>query len=35
MGQIRHGCAATTHALRAALQRSQASTPMLSRDLGG
>ena len=34
MGQIRHGCATTTHAIRAAIQRSQASTAALSRDLG-
>ena len=34
MGQIRHGSAATTHAVRAAIQRSQASIAELSRDLG-
>ncbi len=34
MGQIRHGCATTTHAVRAAIQRSQASTAELSRELG-
>jgi len=34
MGQVRHGCATTTHAVRAALQRSQASTAELSRELG-
>ncbi len=34
MGQIRHGCATTTHAVRAAIQRSQASTAALSRELG-
>ena len=34
MGQIRHGCATTTHAIRAAIQRSQASTAALSRELG-
>jgi transposase InsO family protein len=34
MGQVRHGCATTTHAVRAAIQRSQASTAALSRELG-
>ena len=34
MGQIRHGCATTTHAVRAAIQRSQASNAELSRKLG-
>jgi transposase InsO family protein len=34
MGQIRHGCATTTHAIRAAIQRSQASNAGLSRELG-
>ncbi len=34
MGQVRHGSATTTHAIRAAIQRSQASTAALSRDLG-
>ena len=34
MGQIRHGSATTTHAVRAALQRSQASLAQLSRELG-
>ena len=34
MGQIRHGCATTTHAIRAAIQRSQASNAELSRELG-
>ena len=34
MGQIRHGCATTTHAIRAAIQRSQASNAELSRGLG-
>ena len=34
MGQIRHGSATTTHAVRAAIQRSQASTAELSRELG-
>lgn len=34
MGQVRHGCATTTHAIRAAVQRSQASTAALSRELG-
>ena len=34
MGQIRHGSATTTHAVRAAIQRSQASLAELSRELG-
>ncbi len=34
MGQVRHGSATTTHAVRAAIQRSQASTAALSRKLG-
>ena len=34
MGQVRHGGAATTHAVPAARQRSQASLAQLSRDLG-
>ncbi len=34
MGQIRHGCATTTHSVRAAIQRSQASISELSRELG-
>jgi hypothetical protein len=34
MGQIRHGSATTTHAVRAAIQRSQASLATLSRELG-
>ncbi|OSQ51355.1 IS481 family transposase [Marivita geojedonensis] len=34
MGQVRHGGATTTHAVRAAIQRSQASTSELSRELG-
>lgn len=34
MGQVRHGSAATTHAVRAAIQRSQASLSELSRELG-
>ena len=34
MGQVRHGSATTTHAVRAAIQRSQASLSMLSRELG-
>ncbi len=34
MGQIRHGCATTTHAVRAAIQRSQASLAALSKELG-
>ena len=33
MGQVRHGSATTTHAVRAAIQRSQASTAELSRQL--
>ena len=34
MGQVRHGSATTTYAVRAAIQRSQASLATLSRDLG-
>jgi hypothetical protein len=34
MGQVCHGCATTTHAIRAAIQRSQATTAALSRELG-
>ncbi|MEM1362979.1 MAG: transposase, partial [Pseudomonadota bacterium] len=34
MGRVRHGSATTTHAIRAAIQRSQASTAELSRELG-
>jgi hypothetical protein len=34
MGQVRHGCATTTHAIRATIQRSQATTAALSRELG-
>ena len=34
MGQVRHGSAATTHAVRAAIQRSQASLAQLSKELG-
>ena len=34
MGQIRHGSATTTHAVRAAIQRSKASLSELSRELG-
>ena len=34
MGQVRHGSATTTHVVRAAKQRSQASLAALSRDLG-
>ena len=34
MGQSRHGCATSTHAIRAAIQRSQASTAALNRELG-
>jgi hypothetical protein len=32
MGQVRHGSATTTHAARAAIQRSEASTAALSRE---
>lgn len=34
MGQIRHGSVTATHAVRAAIQRSQASLATLSRELG-
>tara|TARA_B100000378_G_scaffold220970_1_gene184381 strand:+ start:5 stop:625 length:621 start_codon:yes stop_codon:yes gene_type:complete len=34
MGQVRHGCATTTHAVRAAIQRSQASIAALSQEFG-
>ncbi len=34
MGQVRHGSATTTHAVRAAIQRSQASLATLSKELG-
>ncbi len=34
MGQVRHGSATTTYAVRAAIQRSQASLATLSRQLG-
>ena len=34
MGQVRHESATTTHAVRAAIQRSQASLSTLSRELG-
>jgi transposase-like protein len=34
MGQVRHGSATTTHAVRAAIQRSQASLAALSEELG-
>ena len=34
MRQVRHGCATTTHAITAAIQRSQATTAALSRELG-
>ncbi len=34
MGQVRHGSATTTHAVRAAIQRSQASLAQLSQELG-
>jgi transposase InsO family protein len=34
IGQVRHGSATTTHAIRAAIQRSQASLAQLSQELG-
>ena len=34
MGQILHGCATTTHAVRKAIQRSKASLTQLSRTYG-
>jgi hypothetical protein len=34
MGQVRHGSATTTHVVRAAIQRSQASLAQLSDELG-
>ena len=34
MGQVRHGSATTTHAVRAAIQRSKASAKELSRTYG-
>jgi transposase-like protein len=34
MVQVRHGSATTTHAVRAAIQRSQASLAQLSREFG-
>ncbi len=34
MGQVRHGSATTTHAVRAAIQRLQASLAQLSRETG-
>ncbi len=34
IGQVRHGSATTTHAVRAAIQRSQASLAQLSREFG-
>ena len=34
MGQVLHGSAATTHAIRASIQRSQASISELSRRYG-
>jgi hypothetical protein len=34
MGQVRHGSATPTHAVRAVIQRSQASLSTLSRELG-
>ena len=34
MGQVRHGCATTTHAVRTAIQQSQASLAQLGREHG-
>jgi hypothetical protein len=34
MGQVLHGCATTTHAIRATIQGSQATTAALNRELG-
>jgi hypothetical protein len=34
MGQAHHGSATTTHAVRVAIQRLQASLAQLSRELG-
>ena len=34
MGQVSHGSVTTTHAVRAAIQRSQASLATLSQELG-
>ncbi len=34
MGQVLHGCATTTHAVRKAIQRSKASLKELSRTYG-
>jgi transposase-like protein len=34
MGQVHHGSATTTHAVRSAIQRSQTSLAQLSRELG-
>ncbi len=34
MGQVRHGSATTTHAVRTAIQRSRASLAQLSNELG-
>ncbi|VVT32359.1 transposase (fragment) [Sphingomonas aurantiaca] len=34
MGQVRHGSATTTHAVRAAIPRSQVSLSTLSREFG-
>ena len=34
MGQVRHGSATTAYAVKAALQRSQASLLALSREIG-
>ncbi len=33
MGQARHGCATATHAIRVTIQRSQAKTAALNREL--
>ena len=34
MGQVLHGCATTTHAVRAAIQRSKASVPQIAEQYG-
>ena len=34
MGQVHHGCATTTHTVRATIQRSQASISALSKEFG-
>ena len=33
IGQLRHGCATTTYAIKATIQRSQVTTAALSRDI--